>query len=151
MLTKIERYICGKNCYKIAVVLICLNFFFEFLFQYYFVTQIEGFYFFIAVIICADMIKNITGKNNVNYLSIFYCFWPAILLFISYWSVYRISLLPFIISSFTILFLGNFKKKHIKIVVAIINSIVLLVYLLMGWLLFYFSNNKRDCRNGLFL
>lgn len=140
MLTKIQRYLCSKNCYKIAVVIIILNFVFEIVFQYHFETKIEVFYFFIAVVICSVMIKNMIIKNNKKNITIFYCFWPTIILFISCISLYRFSLLPFVISSFAILFLSEFKKKHVKIVIIITNFIVLIMYLLIGGVLFYSLN-----------
>lgn len=143
MLTKIQNYLCGRNCYKIAVVILCLNFMFELVFQYCFKTQIEVFYFFIGVIICAVMIKNVIGKNNNKYLSVFYYFWPAVILIISCVSLYRFSLFPFVISSFVLLFLGKFKKKFIKIIFIFFNSIVLIMYLLIGSLFLFFSPVKE--------
>ena len=52
MLTKILKYLCGKNYYKMAVIIISLNFLFELVFKYRFESKIEVFYFIIAVIIC---------------------------------------------------------------------------------------------------
>ena len=57
MLTKILKYLCGKNYYKKAVIIISLNFLFELVFKYRFESKIEVFYFIIAVIICIGMIK----------------------------------------------------------------------------------------------
>ena len=113
MFTKILKYLCGKDHYKMAAIIICLNFLFELVFKYRFVSKIEVFYFIIAVIICIGTIKKMIRMRNGRYLPAFYDLWPAMIMIISCISLFRLSLLPFVISSFMILLLGKIGRAHV--------------------------------------
>lgn len=149
MLTKILKYLCGKNYYKMAVIIIISNFLFEHVFKYRFETKIEVFYFIIAVIICIGMIKKVIRMSNGRYLPIIYNFWPAIILIISCISLFRLSLLPFVISSFIILLLGGFRRKFVKVIVVGINFIFFLMYLLIGVFFFYGNTLFNTTRENI--
>jgi len=120
-----------------AAIIICLNFLFELVFKYRFVSKIEVFYFIIAVIICIGTIKKMIRMRNGRYLPAFYDLWPAMIMIISCISLFRLSLLPFVISSFMILLLGRSRKRSVKVIVVGINFIGLIMYISIGVFFFY--------------
>lgn len=134
---KIEMWLYPRNYYKIAIIIVCLNSIFELVFQYRFQADIktEAVYFLIWGIVSIVAIKNMVIKKQKKFLSVFYCFWPIIILFIYSISSCKVSLLPLLVSSFIILFFGRYKQKVIKIGLSIF--ITALVALIAGCIYFY--------------
>lgn len=93
--------------------------------------------------------KKMIRMSNGKYLPIFYNFWPTIILIISCISLFRLSLLPFVISSFIILLLCEFKKKYVKVIVVGINFIVFIMYLLIGGFFFYGNDMFNTTRENI--
>lgn len=130
MLKKIEKLPYLRNYYKIAIIIICLNSIFELVFQYRFQADIktEAVYFVILGIVSIAAIRNMVIKKQKKFLSVFYCFWPIIMLFIYFVSSCKFSLLPLLVSSLIILFLGKYKQKLVKISATIfITAVAVLI------------------------
>lgn len=138
---KFERLLSG-NYYKAAIIIICLNSLFELIFQYRFQAEAktEAVYFLLLGIISIAAIKNMVIKNTEDFLPVFYCFWPIIMLFIYLCSPCKMTLFPLLASSFILFFGGRYKQKIIKRLVAIFMAgvvvlIVLYIYVKSGfWL-----------------
>ena len=116
-----ENGVILRNYYKIAIIIVVLNSIFELVFQYRFQADIktEAVYFLIMGIISIVAVKNMVIKKQEKVLPVFYCFWPIIMLFIYSVSSCKLSLLPLLISSLVILFLGKYKQKSVRISVII--------------------------------
>lgn len=139
MFMKISNLLKIKNYYKIIIIIICLNAFFELIFQYRFQTKIEIVYFFISCFISDFMIKSIVGREAEKYLPVFYYLWPFIMVVIFYISFCKLAMLPFMISSFIIVICGKCKKKWIKILILVpgliafsMNLLFLLGYIIIN-------------------
>lgn len=113
--------LCPVNCYKTAIIIVCLNSIFELVFQYRFqaAPKTEAVYFLISGVISLVAIKDMVIKKQKNSLPLFYCFWPIIMLFIYLISACKLALLPLLVSSIIILFWGRYKRKAVKIGVSI--------------------------------
>ena len=137
MLLKIKTILCSRDYYEIAIMLICLNSIFELVFQYRFQTELkmEVIYFLILGAISVIAIKNRVKSNQKTYLPVFYCFWPVIMSFIYFYSICKIALLPLLLSSYIMLFAGRYKRKSIKIGMAVIMSIF---YVLIALFIYFF-------------
>lgn len=119
-----------------AIAVLCLNTAFELFFQYRFQTKIQAVYFIISAVISVAAVKDRIKNHGREYLPVFYCFWPAILLFIMVISECKLCLLPFAVSSFLILFYGRLKNKFVKIAIVSMHLIVLFL-LSFWWLMVY--------------
>ncbi|MGL5434734.1 MAG: hypothetical protein ACRDBO_04935 [Lachnospiraceae bacterium] len=140
MFLKIKDFLWCRDYYKIIAVALCMNCIFAVVYKYRFETKIDIIYFIILAVISVFKIKNMIEVDEKKSLSIFYCIWPIIILFISFLSLYRLPLITLVISSFIIIVIGRFKRRYIKILIISIWLILCIAYLFWGVLFFMFNS-----------